>query len=172
MSKLQKLLHICSWVFLLFAKLFLAVLGLFVVPVAIALDWPKIFWLWYNDEEGCPNWWFIAAEHKGGFIAKFPQWWWFAIRNPVNNSRFIFKQPENYKIETNAPNENIEPHKLLEYDMRSAYRWNYSGPFAGFRYVKLKGDRHYNEFWIGWKMSKIPGMGFTSQLRLNRLIGT
>lgn len=80
----------------------LAVLGLFLVPLAIAFrqleparaapgrvitNAPRWLWLWGNDEDGYQPDWYAAAH---------PQWsaWrrmyiWAAIRNSVNNLRFV-----------------------------------------------------------------------------------
>ena len=152
-------------------------LGLVVVPIAIATrgpqskDWPFLFWLWGNDEEGCPEWWFRLAEKKGGIRAKFPAFWWYAIRNNVNNSRYIFEDRE-AKVE-GWTGESMEAKDLIAAGVSKASRWTYNGFFAGYRRVWLNGDNKYSEFWIGWKVgSKVPGMGFTMQLRRKREIGT
>lgn len=196
MNIFRKLFHIASWIpFVLlmtfpllmvypFADItlwqaFLPVgamfLGVVFVPIAIATrgqqseDWPFIFWLWGNDEEGCPDWWFRVAENKGGFIAKFPAFWWYAVRNPVNNRRFIFKDREAKIDGWEGP---MEAQNLIDAGVKSATRWAYSGFFAGYRRVWLKKDNKYGEFWIGWKVgSTVPGLAFTMQLRRNAEIG-
>ncbi len=154
----------------------LVFLGLITVPIAVMFDkWPKLLWLWGNDEEGCPDWWIRnAATGEDGWLAeKLPRWWWYAIRNTVNNFRFIFKDREP-EIESNwGPLKPMEAGNMLARGQAVAYRWAYKGPFAGYRRVWLKGQDKYSEFWIGWKPgSTVPGMGFTIQLRLNRKIGT
>ena len=151
-------------------------LGFVFIPIAIATrgpqskDWPFLFWLWGNNEEGCPDWWYRMAEKKGGIRAKFPTFWWYAVRNNVNNMRFIFKDRE-AKIEGwEGP---MEAQNLIDAGVTKATRWAYSGPFAGYRRVWLTKDGKYGEFWIGWKVgSTVPGMGFNLQLRRNREIGT
>lgn len=136
-------------------------------------EFKGIFWLWGNDEEGVPEWWMMRAKRVGGIRAKLPNWWWYAIRNPVNNFRFLFDDRE-AKRETNwnfdLP---MEPQNLLDAGLSSAYMWSYSGIFASYRLVWLGEKGKYSEFWIGWKVgSPVPGMGFTTQLRLKRDIGT
>lgn len=186
MNKLKKLLYILSWIPMLVIRIGLMILGLVAVPIALMFDeaklwhWPKLLWLWGNDEEGCPMWWYQIARIKGGFIARFPRFWWYAVRNPVNNFRFIFKDREAH-ILGNWHTASMEAHDLIDAGVRVAYRWAYNGPFAGYRRVWItilpeagfESVGEYSEFWIGWKVgSKVPGMGFTLQYRRNREIGT
>jgi len=148
-------------------------LGLVMVPFALSRDsWPKYLWLWCNDEEGCPDWWLNVADGKGGFIGKFPRFWWYAVRNPVNNFRFIFKD-RTAELDTNwFDPKPMEAANLLEAGQAMAYRWAYAGPFAGYRQVWLNSSDKYSEFWIGWKVSSIvSGLGFTFQYRRKRQIG-
>lgn len=184
MSRLRKILYIISWSPALAAKAILWFIGLFVVAYCVrkndqSTNWPNWAELWGNLEEGYPI--------KSGVSA----WWWYAMRNPVNNSRYIFKDrvPE---IETNWEIEHefdfpeylpMEPGEMAERWQMMAYRWAWSGPFAGYRRVWIHKPKtidddfvirpkKYSEFWIGWKVgSKVPGMGLTLQLRRNRKIG-
>jgi len=169
-----KLLYILSWILVAIVHIVLILLGLVVVPVAIKLNWPRIFWLWDNDEEGYPTW----AINRG--ISPFV---WFAIRNPVNNFRFIFSDRK-ANISGNWTEDSMEAQDLIDRNMRVAYRWSTNGLFAGYRRVWLtEPDRgwaddpfpyeKYSELWVGWKVgSTVPGMGFTLQYRRNREIGT
>lgn len=169
MKPLRKFLYILSWIPLVAVHLVAILLGLIIVPVAIEVageqskNWPKVFWLWGNDEEGVPDWW----------LQRGSSFWWYAIRNPVNNFRFLFadRVPE---IESNWFDEHpMESANLQKVGQSMAYRWAYSGPFAGYRQVWLNSTDTYSEFWIGWKIgSTVPGMGFTMQYRRNRDIGT
>jgi hypothetical protein len=149
-------------------------LGLITVPIALMFDkWPKVLWLWNNDEEGCPEWWLIRASNMGWFIKTFPRFWWFAVRNPLNNHRFLFKDRQPFIKSNWGPLKDMEAGNMLKRGQAIAYRWAYKGPFAGYRRVWLKGIDHYSEFWIGWKIgSDVPGMGFTLQFRPKRKIGT
>jgi hypothetical protein len=189
--RIRKLFYILTWIPVIVIKLVLVLAGLLVVPLAIMTGWPKLFWLWNNAEEGCPDWWHNVAKDKGGFIARFPQFWWFAIRNPVNNMRFVFKDRE-ANIRGNWAGERMEAQDLLDVGRRKAYRWSYNGMFASYRRVWLHdfhssesefglpkaqqivyGAKAYSEFWIGWKVgSSVPGMGFAMQYRRKREIGT
>jgi len=175
MNSLLKLFYILTWLVLVPLHLVLILMGLVIVPFSLAMmKWPPVFWLWYNDEEGCPAWW-IHTSVNSNFIAKtFPRFWWFAIRNPINNFRYIFKDRKATKMESNwSLIEPMEAPQLIKKDQKTAYRWLANGIFAGYRRVWLHSTTKYSEFWIGWKInSKVPGMGFTLQLRLYRDVGT
>lgn len=79
----------------------LVLLGLFLVPVAIKLgSWwkspingqsiysaPRFLWLWGNDEDGYkPAWYRLITPTWSEWTRMYA---WGAIRNPVNNLRFI-----------------------------------------------------------------------------------
>jgi len=179
MNRWRKALYILSWLPVIAVKLVLILLGLVAVPLMLAIHdvdgkWPSRgdwLWLWGNDEEGCPDWWLRMAETKGGFIARVPRWWWFAVRNPVGNHRFLLRDRE-AAYSGNWATRDMEAQDLIRAGITSAWRWAYNGVFAGYRKVWLSGDT-YSEFWIGWKVgSRVPGMGFALQWRLNREIGT
>lgn len=186
MNRFIKALHIISWVLIGSVKLGLAILGLFVVPFAlIPKDWPRWAWVWGNNEEGVPDWWMNGVLFDNIIARYFPRWWWYAIRNPVNNSRFIFKDRD-AALETNwtTGSQPMEPQKMIDVGVVMAYRWAWNGPFAGYRKVWLNDAKnwslvsreptptHYSELWFGWKLgSDVPGLGFTAQVRLKREIG-
>jgi hypothetical protein len=189
--KLLKLFYVISWLPALLAKLILAILGIIAVPLALPFGsqerweekkhyFPKLFFIWDNKEEGYPAWWpkYIARQEPdstGRKIVQFlrekmPRFWWFAVRNPVNGFRYIFKDRE-AKFEGWQSKE-MEAHNLIEAGVTHASRWAYSGVFAGYRSIKLNGDGTYNEFWIGWKVgSDVEGMGLTLQNRKDVKIG-
>ena len=183
----KKILYILSWIIVLPVYALLVLMGLFIVPIGLLLRswegtrrstfWPELFWLWGNDEDQySPHW------HGD-------TWWkdfiWLAIRNPVGNFKFLFKDREaNWSGNWVSPV--MEAQELLDNNTSYAYRWAYNGLFAGFRIVWMNDYKDmpmrdhtvksfaesYNEFWIGWKVgSAVPGMGFTLQLRLKREIG-
>lgn len=180
LSQIKKLLYIASWALFIPIYVLLFLIGLPVTYLMVKRDhqsshWPKWAWLWGNDEEGYPVW---AAQRN------IEPWHWYAIRNPVNNLRYVFKDRE-ANWSGNWTSEVMEARELLENNTDKAYRWAWNGLFAGFRIVWLNGyweqmingeldcgADSYNEFWIGWKVgSTVPGMGFTLQLRLKREIG-
>lgn len=191
MNPIVKLLHVLSWIPAIIAKFILLIVGLFAVAIALPFGsqekwketkgyFPKLFFIWDNKEEGCPDWWpkYIARQvpdSKGEEVVQFlrskmPTWWWFAIRNPVNGFRYIFKDRE-AKFE-GWQSKNMEAQGLIDAGVTHASRWAYSGPFAGYRTIKLEGDNKYSEFWIGWKVgSDVEGMGFTWQRRKDIEIG-
>lgn len=148
-------------------KLTLAILGaVLVVPVALKLgtDMKKLP-IWGNKEEGPPKW-FLDKDRP------LPNWWWYSVRNPVNNMRYLFEDPVDYEVEGWAPN-SMEAYDLINNELDSASYWRYKGPFAGYRKVWLTDEGKYSEFWVGFKVgSTVPGLGFTLQWRRNRVIGT
>ena len=159
---IKKLAYILSWVPVFVVRyIILGLMGLVIVPIALRFKkWPKVFWLWGNDEEGCPDWWDGSCYE------------WYATRNSVNNHRFLFKDRP-ATLSGNWGSGRMEAQDLLNKGVRSANRWATNGIFAGYRRVWLKKPGKYSEYWIGWKVgSGVPGMGFTAQLRLNRDIGT
>lgn len=187
MSKWKKGLYILSWVPMTLIHWALILLGLIVVPLGLLMQhmslnrsepdkghWPTVLWLWGNDEEWVPAWWlYDAREHW--YTRYVPRFWWLAIRNPVNNFRFLFEDREANR-ETDWDLEHLgvpmeAPH-MINAGYRSAYEWAWSGPYAGYRRVWLQGEDTYSELWIGWKVgSSVPGLGFTTQLRRKREIG-
>lgn len=171
----QKGLYIISWIPVILIKLLLAIVGLLAVLIGLAFgkqseSWPKLLWIWGNNEEGYPEW---AKKQDIG------AWHWYAIRNPVNNMRYIFEDRAAH-ISGNWTEPQMEAQDLIDRRMRRAYRWSYNGLFAGYRKIWLTkpyyNDNHlqqeYSEMWIGWKIgSTVPGMGFTMQYRRNVEVG-
>lgn len=98
---------IAQWVFLLVSNLILDFLGLFVVAAAIPFRVPGVsgsdgrpivnltrwVWLFGNDYDGLlgdKRGWWAANTPFGWPVDSFKaMWWWAAIRNPVNNMRFV-----------------------------------------------------------------------------------
>ena len=181
-----KFLHILSWIPIGIIKLMLAIIGLFVVPLALVgghsravkadkddfTYFSSAWWLWDNKEEGLPDWWMNKASRNASWIIRtFPRWWWFAVRNPVNGFRWIFKEPKEVTVEGYGGE--MEAMYLVRDNLVVATRWSFGGPFAGYRKVWLTDAGKYSEIWFGWKVgSTVPGMGFTMQWRRNRKIGT
>jgi hypothetical protein len=73
------------------------VLGLVLTPIGIifaqksvsrgTLDPPRWLWLWGNDQEGYdPRWYQI---YRAGWPRWFRMWEWAALRNSVNNIRYV-----------------------------------------------------------------------------------
>ena len=164
------------WLPFIIVKGILAIIGgLFIVPVGLIFcegnykDWADIFWLWGNDEDG------LGPE---SFKPKWPRylarWWWLSVRNPVNNSRYLFKDTEDYKEKTNWPHgDPMEAQQMKQHGRHSVYRWRRKSWKVGYRKVWLTSPYKYSEIWIGWKLgSSVPGLGFSLQFRRKRDIGT
>lgn len=200
----MKYLPCLLWVPMAITKLLLMLLGLVVVPVAILTQrmtlqrlpddeteirkhWPSVLWLWGNDEEGCPDWWIdkcanltIEPDDKWHrrlqkrVMRMFPQWWWYAIRNSVNNLRFVFSDKGTWREDSNWPsNWSMEAAVMQREGYEVAYRYRYRGWQSGYRRVWVKaGEDTYSELYVGFKVgSPVPGLGFTVQPRFNRKIG-
>lgn len=173
MNPITKLLHIVQWLIVIALMIPLMILGgVIVIPLALLFkaDMKKLP-LWGNQEEGYPAWFeHYLEDHKIKSI--FPRWWWFTVRNPLNNMRFLFSDAGEF--ETDGWSEkSMEAHDLLNHGVAVATRWNYRGAFAGYRRVWINSSDTYSEIWIGWKVgSVVPGLGFATQLRLKRKIGT
>ena len=168
-------------------------LGFIAVPIALGLKkssedpsfWPDLLWLWGNDsptDKGVgnepanvvPDWWLNScANGDENKVAEwFPQFWWYVIRNKVNNHRFVLEDREPHRETDWNADAPMEPQQLRNEGQRSAFMWSYNGFFASYRRVWLNSNGKYSEFWIGWKVgSTVPGMGFTTQIRLKRNIG-
>jgi len=152
-----------QWLLFIVLKLVAVLIGLFAVIVAIKVYgyqsrlWPKWLWLWGNDEEELPLWWMNKAKDENWFIRRYAAWWWYAVRNPVNNHRFLFEEPQEYT-----------QYGDKEVDITPGWRYRHAGWMDSFRVTwgKLKVGKGLHEFYIGWKIgSSTPGVGFTFQWR-------
>jgi hypothetical protein len=136
--------------------LFLIVLGFFfVVPLALKLkvnmaELP----LWGNREEPVPPHGFLLKNRP------FPVWWWFAIRNPVNNFRYMITEPK--EVKSFYGKYDFSEDDPME---QAGWRWRYrhSMFLDSFRctWGPARGSEGKREFYIGWKIaSSTPGVGF------------
>lgn len=173
MNPITKLLHIIQWIVVITLMLPFMILGAFtIVPLALLfkVDMKKLP-IWGNKEEGYPEW-FDRYVQDFWYKKIFPRWWWYVIRNPLNNMRFLFDDSKSFDIEGWEP-QSMEAHDLIIAGVTSASRWSYRGMTAGYRRVWLNDIDTYSEIWFGWKVgSTVPGMGFATQMRLKRDIGT
>jgi hypothetical protein len=193
MNPIVKLLHMVQWAVIGLLHIFplviiwpfvditgwqaflpvgLVPLGAFVViPLALLFKVDmKALPLYGNKEEGCPEWW--LKMDKPAIKDVFPRWWWFAVRNPVNNMRFLFDDDEPFD-RYGWQGDSMEAHDLIEAGVTSASLWRRRGLLAGYRRVWLNKDGTYGEIWFGWKVGSIvPGLGFATQFRPKNEIGT
>ena len=173
MNPIVKLLHIIQWIVIMITMLpFMALGALVVIPLALLfrVDMKKLP-LWGNAEEGYPEW-FDRYVQDFWYKKIFPRWWWYTIRNPLNNLRFLFDDSKAFSIDGWQP-QSMEAHDLIAAGVTSASRWSYRGIMAGYRRVWLNDDDKYSEIWFGWKVGSIvPGLGFATQWRRKRDIGT
>lgn len=108
---------LASWTVLVAVKLFLTIVGLPVIAVALRFPvdkdnarpflefatgqhpgWfhrglPKWAWIWSNERDGAigdkRGWWFLNCDVGENGYDILAQWWWLAIRNPVNNLEYV-----------------------------------------------------------------------------------
>jgi hypothetical protein len=162
-----------TWPLLIFFHLTMLLLGIFLmVPLGLLYSklnngintWPRFLQLWNVDTVNgyIPDWWYNDLEDGAPshwFSAKFPNYYYLAIRNPSNSVRHWIKEPE---YETWG-DEYMESKDGLQFQYRRGgfwmdmFRWTF-GP------VNPKMGK--NEILLGWKlMDNIRGVDFTTQFR-------
>lgn len=187
MNLLTKFLHMIQWFVVILITIPFILLGaLVVIPLALLFKADmRTLPIWGNREEGYPAWFDVYVQDYW-YKKIFPRWWWFSFRNSLNNARFFFDDSKPYDVDGWQP-ASMEAHDLMIANIRSASRWSYRGITAGWRrvwlttvkkdiklykWVLVSAGEYYNELWFGWKVgSSVPGMGFTTQVRLYRDIG-
>lgn len=179
-------LYILSWIpvgAINFALLLIGIPLIAVLSFWPMRKWPRWTWIWQNDGDAVvwelgamrpphdvPRWYYEKYGPKGeGWSAYRLRFAYMAIRNPVNNHRFLFTEPESFNTSGDPAAFDTEGFDLEKRGIRSASGWRWSGFFAGYKRTWLKGPGKYSEFYIGWKVgSAVPGLGFTLQTRFNR----
>jgi len=144
------ILSILLWAPAIAIKILLALLGLVVVPFTDS-DNP----IYGNNEHPTPPKWYRPGQ---------PEWWrdyvWRAIRNPVNNLRYYFDEPEPEVIKGHPNPDNA----VRKEGRKSAHRFTRASLYSEYWYLRKTGDR-FLEFRVGWKFSGVPGFAPTIQLR-------
>jgi hypothetical protein len=128
------------------------------------IGFPSLFWLWSNEEDGVLG----STEYK----ARYPKWseflrgWvWSAIRNPVNNLRFV--KYLSCKIDPNKINfqGDLGQDPRLYENRQAAYSYFcWHGIYTSYRKQYVKAGK-LNEFWIGWKLWPIDQLGVEQSVR-------
>ena len=101
------LLAAAQWAALIVLRVALILLGLPIVALAIPfrragvsasdgreiVNLPRWAWLWGNDFDGLlgdkRGWWANNTPFGVAVDSYLAMWWWAAVRNPVNNLRFV-----------------------------------------------------------------------------------
>lgn len=145
--------------------------------------WPRWTWLWQNDGDAVvwelgamrpphdvPRWYYKKHGPDGdGWSAYKMRFSYMALRNPVNNHRFLFTDVKAWRTSGDPEAFDTEGSDLIRKGLAHASGWRYAGAFAGWRRIWLNGTDRYSEVYFGWKVgSAVPGLGFTFQLRLKR----
>ena len=184
-NKFRAALYILSWIPVGAINLVLLLIGIPIVAwyARDSMDtWPRWTWLWQNDGDATdpklgasighdvPRWYYKKYGPEGeGWSQYRLRFMYMAIRNPVNNHRFLFEDKSTWDTSGDPEAFDTEGIDLLNRGLAHTSGWRWSGPFAGYRRIWLKGVEQYSEFYIGWKLgSAVPGLGFTFQLRLKR----
>ena len=142
------------------AFLILIVIGFFVVAIALkrGADMAKLP-VWGNREHPEPPDWFRLKNRP------FPNWWWFAIRNPVNNLRYYVSEPKPERLREYFGTVQEIDIGIADPMEQPGWRWRYrySIFLDSFRctWGPARGVEGKREFYIGWKIgSSTPGVGF------------
>lgn len=154
-------ISILLWAPALAVKLALAAIGLIAVPFTHPYKNP----IYGNREHPVPPSWFMPED--ADWIRDYV---WRAIRNPVNNLRYIFErfEPEDGTVGVGWGHENPD-HIVRNWRRTPAWRFLRCGLFSEFWFLhySVHFDRYF-EFRIGWKFSGVPGFAPTIQLRFGR----
>jgi len=156
---------IVSWILMLVIRIPLMLMGFVIVPIGLLFkvedestikpfsdsrwntdrNWmlvtlPKILWIWSNDRDGAlgdKRGWWDANCKSGNARDFFSMYHWMAIRNPVNNMRFV------KGISCNASLGKTE--RLLGQDIVKD-----KVGFSGFQLLKNTGPtfRYYHLYWV------------------------
>ena len=135
----MKLISILLWPPVMALKIFLALLGVVIVPLGMWTDSvPKL----YESDNNRP--WTC---------------WEMIVRNPVNNFKKLVAHPYSYSG-YGTP----DPDKL---EKKFAWRFRHYGLLSSIRLVWLYNEKKYGEFYLGWKLgSAKPDLDFAMQLRV------
>jgi len=176
------ILGVIAWIPFAIAKVVLALLGL---PLCLLLTTGKRpRWLFiYHGGIPIEGWWWTYrnnSEKSRWFLT----WWWYAIRNPVEGWKKVFKHPERFtefnRWETvhgasNSPRPPVEPMEslpMLEAGITKWVRWRRSGWRLSYRklVVPPTGEPQYREIYFGWKLgTSPPDLDFAMQYRKGRI---
>ena len=156
-------------------RLLVAILGVLTVPVALFWydktgKWLRLLDTWHNFND--PVWdlpvWYTERYAPAHWCAKrFPRFWWFAIRNPANNMRLWFKEPETYYEKAGGWEGPMEPRFAREQG-RTLWRYRYSGAFSELWVIHAWNENRHFRFRMGWKLGQRDGgtdaLGYAIQL--------
>ena len=177
---------IIEWCLLLGSIFCLIASGVFdkfwLLLLAITLSISFTIWV-IKDFQG-PK---LTIRKKDLYLSKnvwLRTWWWYAIRNPVEGWKKIFKHPERFtefnRWETfhgasNSPRPPVEPMEslpMLEAGITKWTRWRRSGWRLSYRklVVPPTGEPQYREIYFGWKLgTSPPDLDFAMQYRKGRI---
>ena len=181
------------WALAALVRFPLAVLGFVVVPVALRFSetvygplgdeherLPRWAWLWDNDEDGIdgPPWYRNGYALKHPVAKHFPRFWWLAVRNPVNNLRFVrpfMMVVDSRKVDYIGDRFRSFSIHTARTHRRAIWFLAWQGWRAGFWLIRPRDDGTHLRIRIGWKVTpwdsyepvegRTVGVGFQFMLR-------
>jgi hypothetical protein len=165
---------VLQWTVLALIRIPLMFLGLFVVPVALLFktesslkdpfteyntgrSWwlvslPRWAWIWGNDREGAKGdrrgYWDANGIVWGGSDQFLNQWWWLAVRNPVNNMRFT----RGLSVNMREAKTRVLAGQQYVHDSRGVYGW---------QFLRADDQRfHYYSYYIVKKIGRKAAFAF------------
>lgn len=133
---------------------------------AMPREWPRLLWLWGDDEYHAHRAWWHARN-----FPKSPYWkryWWHAIRNPIANVKYLINEPGGTAQKGTAVPE-LEAQPLQQANRKRGWRYRSAGVLSSIKAIWLRSDS-YIELYFGFKIgSPVPGVGFTTQLRKDKM---
>lgn len=206
MNKLLIPVHVIMWVLDFIIGIPMYLLGLVVIPIALSNHWvaareskvykgkidiqwtPRWMFPWSNEEDGVfGSTKYITEAYKKGWHANTAAFVWSALRNPVNNLRYV--KPFGVKIDRARVhyfgNAEFSPYDDAQLSLKRSVLWSYTwqGLYAGL-WVRIPMDwkpsfkcdawwkvwtyRVFREFGIfhiniraGWKLVPKDSAGIT-----------
>jgi hypothetical protein len=154
-------------------RLLVGLMGLVLVPIALwrydrTGRWPKVLDTWHNFRDpvwNLPKWYTDRYAPRHWLGKHFPRVYWFAIRNPANNMRLWFKEPEDFSQRGWVGP--MEPGTARAAGF-TLWRYRYSGLLSEFWVIHPWNEKRHFRFRLGWKLGQKDGdtdaLGYAIQL--------
>ena len=81
--------------------------------------------------------WRDKCAASTGLMHRFPNFWWYVIRNPVGNIRFLFKDEGEVQRYGNFLEPRLSNWTLRQAGLTEGHRWNVRGWAGSYESVKL-----------------------------------
>ena len=187
-ERLNLVLGVLAWIPFILLKITLALFGPLFCLFIEKDHRPDILFVYHGGIE-IEDWWWSYEQRLFGDVhlskhVWLRTWWWYAVRNPVEGWKKVFKHPERFtefnRWETfhgasNSPRAPVEPMEslpMLEAGITKWTRWRRSGWRLSYRklVVPPTGEPQYREIYFGWKLgTSPPDLDFAMQYRKGRI---